>query len=198
MSERTGPESPARLWRNPHASVLVFWSRRFSNRFLQQAFTFVTSNICSFSFLFFFSLFFKLRWIPKDILGFTRLPRIPQVLARTTGVSRIQRTRRETAPYELQGCGFSVEPDSYWLVCSGGFRGIPGQRQVSFKFPCILYRTLLQLRSAGEPAACLSDEGEWDAFNWSAIDLLKRVVPFDMNLKKVTWSRCIDSIVVTW
>lgn len=112
---------------------------------------------------FFFSLFFKLRWIPKDILGFTRLPRIPQVLARTTGVSRIQRTRRETAPYELQGCGFSVEPDSYWLVCSGGgFRGIPGQRQVSFKFPCILYRTLLQLCSAGEPAACLSDEGEWD------------------------------------
>lgn len=108
-----------------------------------------TSNV-----LYHFNFFFLFFSLFQAALNSERHPRLYTAPA---GV-RVQRTR--------QGCGFGVQPDSHWSV---GFRGIPGQRQVSFKLP-------------RAPTARAS--GEWEAFNWSAIDLLERVVPFDVDLKR--------------
>lgn len=75
-------------------------------------------------------LFFKLRWIPKDILGFTletRLPRDPRIFG--------------GKPHETS-----------WFWCE----------------------TRLVVEEVSM-ASCGQRRGSWDAFNWSAIDLLSSV-----------------------
>lgn len=100
-----GLESLACLWTNPHASVLVFWSRKFSNQFLQEAFVWFHL----FNSLFSLSSCVEF-WKTSRVLFETRLPPVP-LYPHSLGSDK--------EPSKMRLGGVAVLICIVLLVCSG-------------------------------------------------------------------------------